>query len=109
MGAAALAPVIAEIRAMGVTGAYAIAAALMARGVPTERGHRFWSSGTARDLLRRLDRLSAAGSLSLQIEIREGPTVAVQEGNLGALLSGRLANEPLRPTASRARFLGGRY
>ena len=62
--AVALAPVIAEIRATGITGAYAIAAALMARGVPTARGHRFWSDGTVRDLLRRLDRLSAAGGLN---------------------------------------------
>ena len=69
--AVALAPVIAEIRATGITGAYAIAAALTARGVPTARGHRFWSDGTVRDLLKRLDRLSAAGSS--QIEIREGP------------------------------------
>jgi hypothetical protein len=71
--AAALAPVIAEIRATGITGAYAIAAALMARAVPTARGHRFWSDGTVRDLLRRLDRLSAAGSLNSQTEVRERP------------------------------------
>jgi hypothetical protein len=69
--AAALASVIAEIRASGVTGPYAIAAALTTRRVPTARGHRFWSEGTVRALLKRLDRLSAAGSS--QIEIREGP------------------------------------
>jgi hypothetical protein len=39
--AAALAPVIAEIRTSGITAPYAIAAALTARGVPTARGHRF--------------------------------------------------------------------
>src|SRR5262245_59593089 len=69
--AAALAPVIAEIRATGTTGAYAIAAALTARGVPTARGLRFWGSGTVRNSLRRLDQLSAAGTLGPQIESRE--------------------------------------
>ena len=61
--AAALAPVIAEIRASGTTAPYAIAAALTARGIPTARGHRFWMAGPVRSLLNRLDRLSAAGLL----------------------------------------------
>ncbi len=57
--AAALAPIVAELRAHGTTGPYAIAAALTARGVPTARGHRFWMAAQARSLLIRLDRLSA--------------------------------------------------
>ena len=58
--AASLAPVIAEIRAGGITTPYAIAAALTARGIPTARGHRFWMTGPVRNLLSRLDRLAAA-------------------------------------------------
>jgi len=49
--AAALAPVIAEMRATGITSPYAIAAALTARGIPTARGHRFWMAGPVRSLL----------------------------------------------------------
>ena len=71
--AAALAPLIAEIRTSGITAPYAIAAALTARGVPTARGHRLWMVGPVRRLLDRLDRLSAAGNLGLQIEGQEGP------------------------------------
>jgi hypothetical protein len=59
--AAALAPVIAEIRASGITAPYAIAAALTARGIPTARGHRFWMASQVRSILNRLDRLSAGG------------------------------------------------
>jgi hypothetical protein len=55
--AAALAPIVAEIRASGITGPYAIAAALTARGIPTPRGHRFWGSAQARNLLNRMNRL----------------------------------------------------
>jgi hypothetical protein len=69
--ALALAPVIAELRASGVTAPYAIAAALTARGIPTARGHRFWMSGPVRNLLNRLDRLSAAATLGSQIECQE--------------------------------------
>ena len=71
--AAAFAPVIAEIRASGITTPYAIAAALTERGIPTARGHRFWVAGPVRNLLARLDRLSADGVLSPQIEGRESP------------------------------------
>jgi hypothetical protein len=60
--AAALAPVIAEIQASGITTPYAIAAALTARGIPTARGHRFWLAGQVRSILDRLDRLSATGA-----------------------------------------------
>ena len=59
--AVTLAPVIAEIRASGITSPYAIAAALTARQIPTARGHRFWGTTPVRKLLNRLDRLSAAG------------------------------------------------
>jgi hypothetical protein len=56
--AIALAPVIAEIQASGITSPHAIAAALTARGIPTAREHRFWRSESVRKLLKRLDRLS---------------------------------------------------
>jgi hypothetical protein len=58
--AAALAHVVAEIRAGGITTPHAIAAALTARGIPTARGHRFWSDQPVRGLLSRVDRLAAA-------------------------------------------------
>jgi hypothetical protein len=57
--AAALAQVIAEIRARGITTPYAIAAALTARGIRTARGHRFWSDRPVRSLLNRVDRMAA--------------------------------------------------
>jgi hypothetical protein len=60
-----LAPVIA-IRTSGITSPYAIAAALMARQIPTARGHRFWGTTPVRKLLNRLDRLSAAGTLGTE-------------------------------------------
>jgi hypothetical protein len=75
--AAALAPVIAEIRASGISEPYAIAAALTARGIPTARGHRFWMSGPVRDLLTRLDRLAASGAVDSNPKVRERKTSAV--------------------------------
>jgi hypothetical protein len=68
--AADLAPTIAEIRASGVTAPYAVAAALMERGIRTARGHRFWSFTQARSMLNRLDRLAAAGLLEARNEGR---------------------------------------
>ena len=56
--ARALAPVIAEIRASGITEPGAIAAALTARGIRTARVHRMWWPEPVRDLLDRLDRLN---------------------------------------------------
>jgi hypothetical protein len=56
--AIALAPVIAEIQASGISSPHAIAAALTARGILTARGYRFWRSESVRKLLKRLDRLS---------------------------------------------------
>jgi hypothetical protein len=60
--AAALAKVITEIRAAGITTPHAVAAALTARGIPTARGHRFWSDHPVRSLLNRVDRLAEAAS-----------------------------------------------
>jgi hypothetical protein len=60
--AAALAPIISEIRARGITSPYLIAAALTARRIPTARGHRLWASGTVSGILKRLDRPAASGS-----------------------------------------------
>jgi hypothetical protein len=57
--AVALAPVVAEIKARGITGPYAIAVALSERGIRTARGHRYWMASQVRTLLDRLDRLSA--------------------------------------------------
>ena len=81
--AVALAPIIAEIWASGITTPYAIAAALTARGIPTARGHRFWGTGPVRKLLDRLDRLSAAGDLGPQNEHRASARPA-HLGKLGA-------------------------
>jgi len=61
--AAALAPVISEIRSSGIITPYAIAAALTRRGVPTARGHRVWTECPVHNILCRLDRLAAAGAL----------------------------------------------
>ena len=75
--AASLAPVIAEIRASGITTPYAIAAALTARGIPTARGHRFWMAGPVRNLLDRLDRLAVSGPVDGNPKVRERKTSAV--------------------------------
>jgi len=56
--AIALAPVITDIKAKGITTPYTIAAELVRRGIPTPRGHRFWRSSGVGDVLKRLDRLS---------------------------------------------------
>ena len=53
----ALAPIIAEIQATGITTPYSIAAALTRRGVPTARGFRVWTDCPVRNLLKRLERL----------------------------------------------------
>jgi hypothetical protein len=52
--AAKLAPIIAELKAAGVTRLSGIAAALNSRGVPTPTGRRYWSSSQIAQLLRRL-------------------------------------------------------
>jgi hypothetical protein len=59
----ALAPIIGEIQATGITTPYSIASALTRRGVPTARGYRVWSDCPVRNLLKRLDRLAADGRL----------------------------------------------
>ena len=56
--AIALAPVIADLKAKGITTPYAIAAELVRRGIPTARGHRYWGHSQAHELLKRLDRLA---------------------------------------------------
>jgi hypothetical protein len=60
--AAALAPIIAEIRTSGITSPYLIAAALTARRIPTARGHRLWAAGTVSGILERLDKLASRES-----------------------------------------------
>jgi hypothetical protein len=52
--AADLAPVIAELRAAGVTTLEGIAAALDERGLPTPSGHRHWHAMQVARLLKRL-------------------------------------------------------
>jgi hypothetical protein len=58
--ALALARIIAEIHASGITKPHATAADLMRRGIPTARGHRFWGATQVRKMLDRLDRLTAS-------------------------------------------------
>jgi hypothetical protein len=65
--AAALAPVISEIRSSGITSPVRVAAALTARGISTARGHKVWEHGPVRQLLNRVDRLAAAGALGPEI------------------------------------------
>ena len=62
--AIALAPVIADIRATGITTPYTIAAELVRRGIPTARGHRYWGRAQAHNLLKRLDRLAGPNAAS---------------------------------------------
>jgi hypothetical protein len=52
--AADLAPIIAELRAAGITSLTGIAAALEARGVPTPAGSGHWRAVQVRRLLARL-------------------------------------------------------
>ena len=62
--AIALAPVIADIKASGITTPYAVAAELVRRGIPTARGHRYWGRAPAHNLLKRLDRLDGPNAAS---------------------------------------------
>jgi hypothetical protein len=66
--ALALAPIIAEIRANGITAPGA--KALTARGIPTARRHRFWTYNPVRALLSRSDRL--AGGVTIQEDQIDG-------------------------------------
>jgi hypothetical protein len=59
--ALALATIIAEIQASGITTPHAIAADLTRRGIPTARGHRFWGATQVRKVLDRLDQLAVGG------------------------------------------------
>ena len=62
--AIALAPVITDMKAKGITTPYAVAAELVRRGIPTARGHRHWGHGQAYKLLKRLDRLDGPNAAS---------------------------------------------
>jgi hypothetical protein len=62
--AIALAPVIADLKAKGITTPYTIAAELVRRGIPTARGHRYWGHGQAYKLLKRLDQLAGPSAAS---------------------------------------------
>jgi hypothetical protein len=53
--AADLVPIVAELRAAGVTSLRAIAAALNERGIPTARGHVLWTAPQVRRVLMRLN------------------------------------------------------
>jgi hypothetical protein len=53
--AADLAPLVAELRAAGVTSLRAIAAALNERGIATARGHALWTASQVRRVLMRLN------------------------------------------------------
>jgi hypothetical protein len=57
--AIAIAPLLAEIQAKGITTPYTIAAELMRRGIPTAQRRRFWGGTQVRKILNRLDRLAA--------------------------------------------------
>jgi hypothetical protein len=76
--ALALAPIIAEIQAHGVTKPHAIAAALTDRGVPTALGCRFWTSGQVRAVLDRLERLGPPKSASAQSSTSPRPERVVK-------------------------------
>jgi hypothetical protein len=76
--ALALAPIIAEIQADGITKPHAIAAALTDRGVPTALGCRFWTSDGVWDILDRLDRLGHLKSASAQSSTSPHPEHAAK-------------------------------
>jgi hypothetical protein len=52
--ASQLAPIVAEIRASGVTSWYGIAMALNRRGVPTATGRGIWEPGQVRRVMARI-------------------------------------------------------
>jgi hypothetical protein len=76
--ALALASIIAEIQAHGITRPHAIAAALTDRGVPTALGCRFWTSSQVRQVLARLDRLGLLKSASTQSSTSPRPERAAK-------------------------------
>jgi len=84
--ALALAPIIAEIQAHGVTRPHAIAATLTDRGVPTALGCRFWTSSGVREVLERLDRLGALKSVSASTTPRPERAVKPLTDNSGTIL-----------------------
>lgn len=60
--AADLAPIIAELRAAGVTSLGGLAMALTKRGIPTSRGHARWSATQVARMLKSADVLRSAPS-----------------------------------------------
>ena len=105
--ALALAPIIAEIQAHGVTRPHAIAAALTDRGVPTALGCRFWTSNRVRAVLDRLERLGSSASAqsptSPRPELAAKPLVDISKTILsntpGKVITFSKARGRGRPTA----------
>ena len=107
--ALALAPIIAEIQAHGITRPHAIAAALTDRGVRTALGRRFWVGLQVRDILDRLDRLghlksaSAQGSTSPRPERSAKPLIdnggTILSNMAGEIITFSQARRRGRPTA----------
>ena len=89
--ALALAPIIAEIQAHGITRPHAIAAALTDRGVRTALGRRFWVGLQVRDILDRLDRLGHLKTASAESSTSPCPERAAKPliDNSGTILSNR--------------------
>lgn len=71
--AESLAPVVADLRSQEITSLRQVAAALNARGMMTRRGGR-WQVSNARNLLRRIDRLSRPA----YSEVRTGVTARLR-------------------------------
>ena len=107
--ALALAPIIAEIQAHGITRPHAIAAALTDRAVRTALGRRFWMGLQVRDILDRLDRLghlksaSAQGSTSPRPERSAKPLIdnggTILSNMAGEIITFSQARRRGRPTA----------
>jgi hypothetical protein len=60
-------PILAELRAAGITSFKATAKELTRRGVPAPRGHAKWSATQARRVIERLARLRGAASRSQRL------------------------------------------
>jgi excisionase family DNA binding protein len=103
--ALALSPIIAEIRAHGVTRPHAIAAALTDRSVPTARGCRFWTSDQVRHVLDRLDRLGHLNSANAQSSTSPRPERAVESLDSSGTMSSNTSGEiiPLLQARRRGR------
>ena len=60
--ASQLAPIVADIRANGITSWYGIATELNKRGVPTATGRGIWEPGQVRRMMERARRAGVLGS-----------------------------------------------